>query len=487
MGEKKRKADAQGAERPAKKPQTGKVKVTHLTSPDIAKPVVAFSPGVRLPPEIQFNAFSKKSTQPAAGKGKGKHDNSPLLLLQSSEHPTIDYVATESRSTEAREKHMRHYIAVFDPATQELKVMEAKKMTVRSSVRQIEEQASSTENEEESKSTPAAAPSSRAALTEAFGTKKSKKAVASVAENRLLARGGENAGDNPVSNAILSTIKDEDDDHLDSAAAASSSRVNKPLPPANLDTTDIEKVYDLSVLVFPGPARTTLSQMPLGYWRSRIEAKKDVVSRYRFVAHRVERLTRLHLENPDDPTALLKVQLLRYIQLLLEIYTYVTRLPGRRPIPQPEKWPERTTSDTTGSLSSAFLSKLVAHFFPTAIPTQHAKTLLTTTILALTLHIPPPKWQPGTSMPALITEPSDISLDLALQPAEVTKLYRELGCKIESLSDAELARWGWEKTGKARKIVDEDGKETTLPKPKFAKLRFPVEFPKISAGRPGRR
>jgi hypothetical protein len=40
MSDRKRKADAQPSEQPAKKPQLSRVKVTHVASPDIAKPVV---------------------------------------------------------------------------------------------------------------------------------------------------------------------------------------------------------------------------------------------------------------------------------------------------------------------------------------------------------------------------------------------------------------------------------------------------------------
>ncbi|KAK4946220.1 DNA-directed RNA polymerase I subunit rpa49 [Elasticomyces elasticus] len=466
MAEKKRKAAAPEGERPAKKPQTSKVKVTHLSSADIAKPVVASSPGFNLPPSVSFNAFSKKSSTQST------------LLLQSSTHPTIDYLATESSTTDVADKHVKHYIAVFDPATSHLKVLPAKKMTVRSSVRQPAQDNSDSEAEATQPT-----PSSRAALTEAFGTKKSKKAVASMAENRLLARGG--AGDathDALSSAILSSIKDEGDvDELDQAT----SRANKPLPQADLSATDITQVYPFSSLIFPGPARTTLSQMPIAYWRDRIGSAKPVNSRYRFIAHRVESLTKPHIDNPADKTYLTNLQVLRYIQLLLEIYTYIARLPNRRPIPDPEKWPAKTTSDA--SLSTTFLSKLISHFFPTSQPMQQAKTLLVTTILALTLHVPPPKFHAGQELPALITEPSDISLDLALQPTEVNKYYRELGCKIDSLTDAELTRYGWEKAGKARKVVDASGKEVSLPKPKFAKLRFPIEFPKVSAGRPSAR
>jgi DNA-directed RNA polymerase I subunit RPA49 len=384
-------------------------------------------------------------------------------------------VADESRTTDAAEKHIRHYIAAFDPASNRLQVMEAKKVTVRSRVRQP----AAPDDDSQNEITPQT-PSSRAALTQAFGTKKSKKAVVSMAENRLLARGGD-AGDDPISTAILSSIKDEGDDLEDVTA----SRVNKPLPQPDLTATHILEVYPPSSLVFPGPARTTLSQMPLAYWRERVAAKKDVKSRYRYVANRVERLTNLHLEEPEDETLLHKMQILRYIQLLLEIHTFVGRLAARKRIPQPEDWPAKTTSDV--SLSTAFLSKLVRHFFPDGTANAHSQTLFVTTILALTLHVPPPKFRPGEDVHVLVTEPTDISLDLALPPTEVAKLYRELGCKMEALTEAELARWGWEKVGKARTVLDDYGNKVTVPKPKFAKLKFPIVFPKISAGRPMKR
>ncbi|KAI1612224.1 DNA-directed RNA polymerase I subunit A49 [Exophiala viscosa] len=469
MAEKKRKAVAPEGERPAKKPQTSKVKVTHLSTADIAKPVVASSPGFNLPSNASFNAFSKKSSAQST------------LLLQSSTHPTIDYLATESSTTDVADKHVKHYIAVFDPVTSHLKVLPAKKMSVRSSVRTPGQDSNSDSEAEATQATP----SSRAALTAAFGTKKSKKAVASMAENRLLAHAGDAADgtQDALSSAILSSIKDEGDDAdtVDQATA----RANKPLPQADLSATDITQVYPFSSLIFPGPPRTTLSQMPIAYWRDRIGSSKPVNSRFRFIAHRVEGLTKPHIDNPADKTYLTNLQILRYIQLLLEIHTYIARLPHRRPIPDPEKWPAKTTSDA--SLSTTFLSKLISHFFPTSQPTQQAKTLLITTILALTLHIPPPKFHAGQDLPALITEPTDISLDLALQPAEVNKYYRELGCKMDSLTEGELTRYGWEKAGKARKVVDATGKEVSLPKPKFAKLRFPIEFPKVSSGRPSAR
>lgn len=353
-------------------------------------------------------------------------------------------------------------------------------MTVRSSVRQPELE--DTDEEADERIKPPATPSSRAALTQAFGTKKSKRAVASVAENRLLARDGEKA-DNPISNAILSSIDDEDDQTvtLDSGV---SSRINKPLPQANLDTTEISQVYDLSSLVFPEPARTTLSQMPLNHWLDSLKKGKPLSSRSRFVANRVAYVARLWFKDPKHEDLLLKMQVLRYIQLLEEIYTYITRLPSRKPIPAPDKWPRATISDT--SLSTTFKSTVISHFFPDNTPTPFSKALLTTTILALTLHVPPPKFTPGATPSVLAVETTDIAMDLALPYPEVHTLYRELGCKMESATEGELKGWGLDKV-KHRKVMDNEGNEIKLPKPKFAKLRFPIEFPKISTGRPNRR
>lgn len=394
---------------------------------------------------------------------------------------------------------MRHYIAVFDPASNKLQVTEAKRMTVRSSVRQIERPSTPSDNDDDEDKTTAAPPSasqySRAALTEAFGTKKSRKAVAAVAENRLLAHGGDSI-DNPISAAILSTIKDEDDnnnegsDSLQSSIeqeSSSQSRANKPLPLADLTATEISQVYPLTSLIFPGPPHTTLSQMPIAYWRDRVAHKKDIVTRSRFVSNRVQHLAQQHLADRESPSPLQLLQLLRYTLLLIEIYTYTTRLPPRQPIPPPEKWPAKTTTDA--SLSTNFLASLVAHFYPSGSPTHHAKTLLTTTILALTLQIPPPKFRPGPATPLLVTEPTDIALDLALQPADVAKLYRQLGCRMETVSDSDLRSWGWERLANRAgvKVKDAQGNQVALPRLKFAKLKFPIEFPKVSAGRPSRR
>ena len=346
-------------------------------------------------------------------------------------------------------------------------------MTIRKSVRVIDQDV-----EEDEEERPQATPSSRAALTHAFGTKKSRKAVASIAENRLLTREGES--ENPVSSAILNSIQEDDED---SDNVSTDVRVNKPFPRAELQTTDLTEVYDLKDLVRPANWGTTLSQMPIARWKDSIQKDKAVSTSMRYVATRVTYLTKKHLKDPLNVEALQKVQLLRYIQLLVEIRKYVARQSSRKRMESVEKWPKGTTSDT--ALSLQFKTSLVATFFPDLIPTEFRKTLLTSTILALTLHIPPPIITPGETKTMLFTETSEIALDLAVPASEINKLYRELGCKLKTMTDSELKKCGWDKA--ARKIDEETGKVIKGPSVKFAKLRFPIEFPKVSSGRPGGR
>jgi DNA-directed RNA polymerase I subunit RPA49 len=108
---------------------------------------------------------------------------------------------------------------------------------------------------------------------------------------------------------------------------------------------------------------------------------------------------------------------------------------------------------------------------------KHDLTLLHTTICALSLHIPP---QPakdggssslgGNSPNELATDPSDLRDDLRLDPSTVQQYFRELGCRVDRPREAEFKKWnikGGRAEAQARRV---------------ARLRIPVEFPKVSRG-----
>lgn len=370
---------------------------------------------------------------------------------------------TETRNASSIDRHLKHYVACFDPSTGRLDVTEAKHMIVRSVVRQFKPES---EQPDPSQNLGYA---SRGALTEAFGTKKSKRAFQSMAENRLLAAGDQDE-DNPLSQAITSAVEDEAEELPESA------QKTKPLPQANTETSDIAQVYSLNTLVKPHLG--VLKSMPLNDWRSSYEKTKQIRTSSRFVSNRFGWLMPAHVASPEDEIHLTRLQLLRYIYLLLELHRYVMKSNQRAAIQDPSKWPEGTIS---GNFSEAALREILKHFFPDRRTNKSHLTLLRSTILALTLHIPPPSLNPGKDM--LITEPTDIALDLAIEKEESVKLWRELGCKIDAPRDAELERWGLSKLYKQKKTND-DGKQVKAAAPKFVKLAFPLQFVKASRGKP---
>lgn len=412
-----------------------------------------------LPPNLKFSAYSRRIGT-----------DLPELLLHSSDHDTIDFTATESRISLSSEKHMKHYVAVFDAASGNLDVAEAQRMIIRPHVRQQEvEKEGEDVNEDETAPTPKV--SSRAALTEAFGTKKSKRAIQSMAENRLLAREGED--NESLTQAMVSAVEGAEED----ATIPNQHRANKPLPVVNTKAGTAGEAYPISTLVVPSPARTTLDSISFGYWTERLNSGKNVTSKSRFVSNRVEYMVQAHLQRPQTETKKHYVQVLRYIETLLLLHKYMATLPSRKRIPDTKKWPEKTLKSFPPA-PDTLLPGLVSHYFPEGTPSQRAMTLLRATILALTLHIPPPSLNAGDNL--LVTEPTDISLDLALEQKDTTNLFRELGCKLKPATDMDLIKWGLTRLAKTR---DENGKEVSLPKPKFARLSVPLDFPKLSQGK----
>ncbi|KPI36999.1 uncharacterized protein AB675_5999 [Cyphellophora attinorum] len=464
MSDKKRKSSDQGGPNPKRPALQGTVSVKHLSSNSIAKPAIVTSPGTVLAANTTFQAHATRSKDPE-------------LLLYSSDHDTIDFTARETRTTTTSEAHTKHYVAIFDPATKQLTVTEAKKLAARSTVRQVEQDKADSDSENEHPTPSQRA--SRAALVEAFGTKKSRKALQGAAENRLLARG---SGNDSLSEAIRSSVKQEDvlADPDFGASQEAAAQSNKPLPPANLTTTDIREVYAISRLVRPR-GQATLDDISVAKWESYASRTppKPIVSAFHFVANRagplLQRQAQL-LETGESPNRFLPlvkthIRLLRYIEFLLYLHKFLAAAKPRRQLDRLDR-DAANIQDMCAILPFASLLNHFSHFFPDNMPTAPAMTLLRSTILAFTLHIPPAGRVPDTQV--LVTEPTDIARDLGKDIDEMLKLYRELGCQNKPLSDTEIAMWGLERLRKG------DSKVAT--KVKFAKLKFPIEFVKVSQG-----
>lgn len=95
---------------------------------------VASTPGLALPNKIQLQPYTKARRGASQRAGRSRAIAATELLLQSSTHPKIDYVAREEESG-VPDALLKHYVGVYDPDTGKLEVVEARKMVVRGSVR----------------------------------------------------------------------------------------------------------------------------------------------------------------------------------------------------------------------------------------------------------------------------------------------------------------------------------------------------------------
>ena len=383
---------------------------------------------------------------------------------------------------------------MFDPITSSLDVTEAKKVTVRGQVRVRPKDG----EDQDAADTAAAANTvsnytSRAALTETFGTKKSKKAVQSIAENRLLGNAdGDDGTNNPLSNALLATMpKDEE---LPNGIAADIVQENKPLPKSNLNTKSPKEVYPLSSLVFPSAA--SLKVIDVEDWLSAVSSNTDIATRSRFVASRVEAYALAAVndtdsdipDREDDPERLpplKRLRLLRYLLILVELSQIISSksgMRGGRKVPPTSKLLQRFADPKP---PSRIIEGLLRHFVPSDHTMRSFETqLLHTTICALTLHLPSRKTMANEAL-HYCTEPSEIRDDLGVDDRTVRQYFRELGCRLDALTEAESAAWGIKKR-KSKNTDSGDALQSKSQEVRIAKLRIPLQFPKRSAGKPSR-
>lgn len=337
----------------------------------------------------------------------------------------------------------------------------------------------------------------KTALTNAFGTKQSKKAAQSMAENAQLSNAPARTA-SAAESALLSSMPTTD---MASKTAAVQAQVQaaKPLPQANLAATHPVDVYPIDVLVPNGTA--TLRQLPgVKGWQETVGSGRAVSTTSRFVSRRIEAVVK-----SGNTT---QIQILRFILLLLEFARCLrsagkdpksTAGPGSKRLP-PREDLRRILSSSTGSSTSKntpaanTTSETTSETLPDPVidstrrtfaphGTTLAKndlTLLHTTICALTLHIPPTptkdggsSTQGGNSANELATDPSDLRDDLRLDNNVILQYFRELGCRVDKPRETEFAKWGI-KGGKAEANAR-----------RVARLRVPVEFPRVS--RRGRR
>ncbi|KAL4966834.1 DNA-directed RNA polymerase I subunit RPA49 [Aspergillus stella-maris] len=491
--EKKRKRASDRHERPTKKAALDLQSLPPLSASLVhddseLAPVYVDTPGVTSHPELRLTPYLKTRSHTTSAHSAGNDGIAQTeLLLQSSEHAKLDFVGRETHDD--ADSQLKHYVAVVDPVSKTWEFVEARRVTLRGAVKRREKEEDEEESSEDEEMRTMR--EQKTDLTYTFGTKKSRKATQSMAENAQLSNAPSGTA-TAAESALLDTMPADSalDMAAKSAAVQAEVQAAKPLPPANLDAKHPADVYPLETLIPNGKA--TLRQLPIKDWQDTISAGLTVGTASKYVANRI-----FDIIESGNTT---HIQVLRYILVLLEFARALRGSKGRPPKRLPSRDDLRnilsggsqssTSDDTPDTVSSPTLPDPLID----AIRRKHAPsgpaitkndvTLLHTTICALSLHIPPEPMRDGVPTPnggnianELAVLPGDLRDDLQIDNKEITHYFRELGCRIDKPRETEFAKFGV-RGGKAE--------AATL---RVARLKLPVVFPKVSraGGGGGRR
>jgi DNA-directed RNA polymerase I subunit RPA49 len=284
-------------------------------------------------------------------------------MLHSSTHPRLDYKGQEESSANG-EKLLKHYAAVYDPAAGKLTVIEAPHVTIRSTLRPSQEELDEANARAEKKQTMG---SLRQTLGMEFGTKKAKKAIASLTENAITPHKGANGAG--VAGVRQNALTEAMMDNLATTTASIPSREDKqatidsahPRPTPNLHAIRPSEAYPLKDLV----SDEDLSKLAVKDWQDSLEAGEKIQTNMRFVAFRLDAL--------NGKTKMLKV--MKYLYTLLNFYIALKPLrTGGKKLPTREDLKKATGADgaVLDGIRRNFAVGRLVHFLFRACGTKNA-------------------------------------------------------------------------------------------------------------------
>jgi DNA-directed RNA polymerase I subunit RPA49 len=282
-------------------------------------------------------------------------------------------------------------------------------------------------------------------LGQTFGTKKAKKAIASLTENAISSVARSNSPTKPKLNAAATAM-------LEAMAATTEGMAtraelqqvadeSKPRPKANLEATNIQDVYTLEDLV----GLETLKNVAIKDWQDAAKSKQEVRVKCRFVATRLQRLA-------SDPASVQKTKLLRFLLCLVDFYNVCKPMRGSRKVPPREEL--RAAISAPDSVVESIRRK----FSNGGIMSKYECDLLITHVCALALVIE-----------NFEVDTYDLKEDLKLDQKQISQYFKEIGARIGAPGVKESQAMGWSKAEQAQH--------------RYAKLKLPLDFPKVSFAR----
>lgn len=424
LGSEKKKKKA-SADSTASSKSSKKIKVSSVVQAQVSPPVIATTSGIAVSKDTIFNTYSRAPTK------RPRHGAANDMLLHSTSHRSLDYSAREDKP-KGGQPLLKHYIGLFDPASGQLQLVEAKKMVIRGSVRAQQ----APEEDMKSQKLSNTMYDLKAELGQAFGTKKAKKALAAVTENAISPRKARTDGPQTLDSsekALMNSIKDvtlsvaTQQDLQDAMDAA------KPVPKGNYEAEDIQDVYRPEDLI----GKDILELIQVNDWAQSVKKNEDIQLRSRFVAHRVNRIG-------SGESAVSRLRLLRYLYFVMLFYLTARKGKdkGSREVLKKDKLIEELSPappPVIESIRRKFSDKGIMR-------KQHVDLLMTHCCVFACI------------LDNFETNTWDLKEDLGIEQKAMTQYFMEIGAKI-----------------KRAKV---EGRTDVI-----AQLKLPLLFPKMRQGR----
>jgi len=286
-------------------------------------------------------------------------------------------------------------------------------------------------------------------LSQTFGTKKAKKAIASFAKNVITPSNLPQASDgaqtqklSAVDSAILASMAEGVKGVATREELQFAADEGKPRHKANLDAATVKAVYPIEDII----GVDILKVLRVKDWRDKAREKKEVITKSRFVAQRVQR----HSEDVE------KLKALRYLSCLLGFYSAFNPR-GRNVRGMSNKVEVRKAFVGT---DPAVLENISERFSTAGQISKFQSDLLITTTCILALIVDDFR-----------VDFHDLREDLNLEAKDMAMYFREVGARMVAPSEKERVALGLDKAATVQR--------------KFAKLQLPLDFPKLKFARRG--
>jgi DNA-directed RNA polymerase I subunit RPA49 len=351
-------------------------------------------------------------------------------------------------------------VGVYDPATGKLEIIEARRMEVRGTVRQFqvpEKGAQPTVRLDPHMvivivlTVPLqTAGDPRSGVGLAFGTKKSQKALASTTENAIgpskserLRADGKSQKFDATTAAVMASMADTTADMATKDELQEQADSSKPRPTANLEATEVRDVYTIDSLI----GVEMMKHIPVMDWEQSIKAKKEIIVNSRYVAHRIQ----------SAGSNIEKLKILRYMLLLIDFLNIAKPARGGA-----RALPKRDSMKTAmGGIPEVLVEGVKRKFADGGFIPKFKSDLLITHLCAMACLVDNYE-----------VDMFDLQEDLRLETKDMAQYFREIGAKVGALSEAQRKVLKLEKAAAAQRRV--------------AKLKLPLDFPKVAFGRRAR-